>query len=115
LWVVCWGLVKIVFFFPPVVVKKIAGGGGRTATNKRAQLLPTALPNQNTDTSHVLRSVARTCVDCVWDLYKKKKMWRGSIFYVGGFFQGGRAVGRVEIEGVRTVLKGIFPLRLPLS
>ena len=45
------------------------GGGGGTATNKRAQLLPTALPNQNTDTSHVLKSVVRTCVDYVWDLY----------------------------------------------
>jgi len=30
------------------------------------------LPNQNTDTSHVLKSVVRTCVDYVWDLYKKR-------------------------------------------
>ena len=88
-------------------------GGGVPATNKRAQLLPTALPNQNIDTSHVLKSVVRTCMDYVWDLYKKK-MWRGSIFYVRGFSRG-RAVGRVEIEGVRTVLQGIFPLCLPLS
>ena len=47
---------------------------------------------------------------------KKKKRCGGvASFMYGGFFKGGRAVGRVEIEGVRTVLKGIFPLRLPLS
>jgi len=44
---------------------------------------------------------------------KKRCGGVASFMYEG--FQGGRAVGRVEIEGVRTVLKGIFPLRLPLS
>ena len=63
------------------------GGGGGIATNKRAQLLPTALPNQNTDTSHVLKSFVRTCMDYVRGLYLKKLCGgEASFMYVGWFF-----------------------------
>lgn len=78
--------------------------GGVAATNKRAQRLPAAFPNQNTDTSHVLKSVVRTCVGYVWD---SKKKCGGVAPFMYSF--GRRVGGRVEIEGVRSVLRGIFP------